>query len=437
MAISENDLNAIINKIQLLQQANSNDSSGTMKRLALLHVLQAISETYYAAHSTHSSMCHFRQILSHLSVATITQLFLQQNNQHELWESAFEDLTQLTNQSSTETHDGLPSGLQKLCGYLSHCQSAPISDQPPIPQANKKLLKLLRFTPSSGLSNYRQHRNAFYQDQNQPVKTIDKLNQFIALQMKITEQEARLYYIQDKHLAEIDTLAKKLVIPSIMKSENKSKLDKAIHRYNKRIEQIYQSNHFTIETSKVYQLHYSLHQEGYIQNIEMSLLKQVNSIRTLFGITTTAENELNDKAYTDAAREQKHWILEQAQGDCQYLANTHTQTRKIMELDLTQNPIRCFAARLAIALIWESMNSLVEYPQYQHLKMRNVRNYLFHSGVNNKSDRLLFMSRTSTYIDNSPRLVAQQLYIVTINLKHILSEKNPHNIEQIPSMNLR
>ncbi len=46
------------------------------------------------------------------------------------------------------------------------------------------------------------------------------------------------------------------------------------------------------------------------------------------------------------------------------------------------------------------------------------------------------MSRTSTYIDNSPRLVAQQLYIVTINLKHILSEQNPHDIEQIPSMNL-
>lgn len=110
MTISENELNAIINKIQLLQQANSNDNSDTMKRLALLHVLQAISETYYAAHSTHSSMCHFKQILSHLSVSTITQLFLPQNNQHDLWESAVEDLTQLTHQSTTETQAGLPAG---------------------------------------------------------------------------------------------------------------------------------------------------------------------------------------------------------------------------------------------------------------------------------------------------------------------------------------
>ena len=254
--------------------------------------------------------------------------------------------------------------------------------------------------------------------------------------MEINERQAAIFYRQDKHQVEIDKLVKKLVIANIMKSENKSKLDKAINQYNKRIVQIYSTNTFSIETSKVYQLHYSIHQKGHIQHVEMALLNQVNCIRALFGITTTAENELNDKAYTDAAREQKHWILGRAKSDCQYLANTHTQTRKKMELELTQNPIGCFAARLAIALVWESINSLVEYPQYQHLKMRNVRNYLFHSGVNNNSDRPLFMSRTSTYIDNSPRLVAQQLYIVTINLKHILSEQNSNNVEQIPSMNL-
>ena len=60
MAISDDEIKAIQNKIQRLKQANSNGNSVTMKRLALLHVLQAISETYYAANSTRTGMCHFR-----------------------------------------------------------------------------------------------------------------------------------------------------------------------------------------------------------------------------------------------------------------------------------------------------------------------------------------------------------------------------------------
>jgi hypothetical protein len=385
-----------------------------IKRLALLHVLQAIGETY--------SEEKFRDKLSHLSIPAINALFSKDDSKAQEWEGA---RIELLNIKLTHESTGCSKALSTFVSGLVVKKNGVIAEQYKESAVYRYLMDSLPRFKHYDIDGYREHRKLHFMSKNKRDSAVS-VDVEIAIKMNISIEHAEGLAAFS---AAIGVLSQKFASPELArknaydpnrKTQYPSHLEQAVDEFNNKLVKAGLSD-CSLALTDAYNLHYRLHANGYIRNIHNAIILMIENTRNVFNVSTMAEEEINDSVYTDKAREDAKVLLKTAANDCQYLSNSLTDLRKRLETELSDDrPMSNYAARFIIACVWESMNALVEYPAYKSVRMLKVRNYLFHEDLSVLKSPLP-MERTTTYRSNSPRLLAQQLYIVTICLHHMLA----------------